>query len=76
MKKMYYFAVYRPGDENGKKSYALFYGKNAYKSPEKALAANIKWIANHLGEKFTVMCFDKQPVFSKNGLFAGYEEGA
>ena len=77
MNKFYYFAVIRfeetvmAGSERTKRVPVAHYGK-PYSSAKEAVEANLQWMCNHIGERFSVCCFDKQLKLDENGVAHGF----
>lgn len=77
MNKYFYFAVIRfeevaeQGATRTKRVPVTHFGKNVYASAALAVIANIGWICNHVGERFTVCGFEHQ-INVVDGVSQGY----
>lgn len=78
MNKYFYFAVIRfeevaeQGTARTRRVPVTHFGKSVYASAALAVIANIGWICNHVGERFTVCGFDHQLNLDERGVSQGY----
>lgn len=78
MNKYFYFAVIRfeevmkAGATRPNRVPVTHFGRNCYSSAEEAIEANKEWMCRHLGERFTVVGFEKKLVLDKHGISQGY----